>query len=228
LVLTPAYDRDGVTLYHGDCLDILPMLTFDAIVTDPPYGIGFTKGAGGRSVVGRNRGINCRKPDPGPILGDDQPFDPSPFLTRSPCVFFGADHFHDKLTPGGSWHVWDKRAYSTIDDSFADVEFIWSSTKAKSEIIEHLWKGVQQASEKGAPKYHVSQKPVRVMVRLLEKFTKPGDVVLDPFAGSGSTGVACLKAGRRCILIEKDARYIPITIKRLQGAATPLFNTEQR
>lgn len=210
---------DDVRIIHGDSLALLPTLTgIDAVVTDPPYGIAFTRGSGGREV---NRSRPLRK-GTDPIAGDDKPFDPSPFLDW-PCVFFGANHFAPRLPEGGSWHVWDKRAYSTIDDSFADIEFIWASARAKSEVIEHLWKGVQQASEKGSPKYHVSQKPVRVMRHLVEKYTKPGDLVLDPFAGSGSTGVACLQSGRRCILIEKDARYIPIIERRIREASMPLL-----
>jgi DNA modification methylase len=99
--------------------------------------------------------------------------------------------------------------------------------KAKSEVIEHLWKGVQQASEKGARKHHVSQKPVRVMRHLIERYTKPGDLVVDPYAGSGSTGVACLKSGRRCILIEADARHLPTIHRRIDEARTPLFDSRE-
>lgn len=217
---------DDVRLIHGDWRDVLPTLGDEPIawvITDPPYGISFAKNAGGRSVVGRNRGINCRKPDPGPIHGDDKPFEPSPFL-RWPCVFFGANHFAQRLPEGGSWHVWDKRAYSTINDSFADIEFIWASVPSKSEVIEHLWKGVQQASEKGSPKYHVSQKPVRVMKHLIEKYTKPGDLILDAFAGSCSTLVACLKTGRRGIGIEIDEKYIGPGLRRIEAARMPLFH----
>jgi site-specific DNA-methyltransferase (adenine-specific) len=218
---------EDVRLIHGDSIHLLGSLSElpagerpDWVVTDPPYGINFAKGAGGREVDGRKslrRGTD-------PIIGDDRPFDPSPFLDRWPCVFFGADHFSHRLPPGGSWHVWDKRAYSTIEDSFADMEFVWSSVPHKSEIIEHLWKGVQQASEKGKPKYHVSQKPVRVMCRLLEMFTKPGDLVFDPYCGSGSTLLACLKTGRRGIGVDLDPKYIPIARRRIDAARTPLFS----
>lgn len=206
----------------GDCLDVLPSLAGEpvaCIITDPPYGIDFRKGPSGNVVAGRESARRITKW----THGDDRPFDPNPWL-KWPCVFFGADHFSDRLPAGGSWHVWDKRAYSTLDDSFADLEFIWSSMPGKSEIIEHLWKGVLQASEKGRPKYHVNQKPVRVMRHLVERFTKPGDLVVDPYAGSGSTLLACVKSGRRAIGIDIDPENVATARRRLAEAATPLFD----
>jgi site-specific DNA-methyltransferase (adenine-specific) len=210
-----------VRLILGDCHEVLSTLdpeSIDIVVTDPPYGIGFVKQETGRRVRGRT---SVRR-NAGGILGDDKPFDPTPFL-KWPCVMFGANHYYDRLPPGGTFHAWDKRSYSTLEDSFSDVEFIWTSWPCKSRIISHLWKGVLQGSEKGKPKYHVSQKPVAVMTQLLEWFTKPGDVILDPFAGSGSTLVACLKTGRSGIGIEVDERYIPIINHRTADAMTPLF-----
>lgn len=220
----PVYDRDGITLYHGDCRDVLPTLdSVSVIVSDPPYGIGFVKKDTGRGVVDR---WSCHR-NAGPIGGDDVPFDPS-HLFGWPCVLFGGNHFYDRLPPGGSFHGWDKRAHSSLDDSFSDIEFIWTSRPCKSRIISHLWKGVQQDSEKGRRKYHVSQKPVVVMRQLIEWFATSDDVICDPYAGSGSTGVACYKMGRRCVLIESDPRYIPIIIRRLRDAETPLLSREFR
>jgi DNA modification methylase len=213
---------DQIRLIHSDCREILPTLAFDVIVSDPPYGITYQRGAGGRPVKGTNSGVNYRKSNPGPILGDDRFFDPS-HLLRWPCVLFGANHYMDRLPLGGSWHVWDKRAHSSIDDSFSDVEFIWSSMPGKSRIISYLWKGVQQQGEKGKPRYHGSQKPISVMIQLISWFVESGKVICDPYAGSGSTGVACLKTGHQCILIEKDPKYLPIIRRRLDEASIPLF-----
>jgi site-specific DNA-methyltransferase (adenine-specific) len=138
-------------------------------------------------------------------------------------VLFGADHYRDRLPIGGAFHAWDKRSISTIDDSFSDVEFIWSSKAGKSRIISHLWKGVQQATEKGRPKYHGAQKPVRVMAQLIEWFTEPDDLIVDPYCGSGSTLVACLKTGRRGIGIELDEGYCRIARRRISEATPTLF-----
>jgi site-specific DNA-methyltransferase (adenine-specific) len=205
--------RPTVTLHLGDCLEVLKTLedgSVDAVVTDPPYGIQFVKGNTGRVVAGRK---SLRR-NGDPIVGDERPFDPSPWL-RWPCVMFGADHFRLRLPEGGSFHAWDKKAHSTLNDSFSDVEFIWSSKRGKSRIVSHLWKGVQQATEKGRPKYHVSQKPIAVMAQLIEWFTEPGDTVLDPYMGSGSTGVACVRTGRNFIGVEIDPTCHAIAERRI-------------
>lgn len=217
------YDKlmDEITLWQGDCLERMREIdpdSIDFVVSDPPYGIDFVKEDTGRQVSGRK---SLRR-NTGKIIGDDKPFDPTPFL-RWPCVLFGANHYFDRLPTGGTFHAWDKRAYSTIEDSFSDVEFIWTSWRCKSRIISHLWKGVQQGSEKGVQKLHVSQKPVAVMIQLLEWFTNPGDLIFDPYAGSGSTLVACQKTGRRGIGIECDPKYVEIAGRRIKDNSTPLF-----
>jgi len=212
---------EDIRIIHGDCREVMKMLDLGnvaAVVTDPPYGISFVKGDSGREVSGRRSLRRCADP----ILGDDNPFDPRPFLGW-PCVLFGANHYYNRLPDGGTFHAWDKKCHSTLEDSFSDVEFIWTNWACKSRIISYLWKGVQQAGEKGRPKYHVSQKPVRVMCRLLEKFTKPGDLVVDPYAGSGSTLLACLKTGRRGIGIEVDPAHVATSRRRIEAARTPLF-----
>lgn len=93
---------EGVTLYLGDCLAIrVNIFGVDAVVSDPPYGIGFQKGAGGRGIhPGRVRNLK-------PIHGDDRPFDPSPWICW-PCVLFGANHYYSRLPDGGTFHTWDK------------------------------------------------------------------------------------------------------------------------
>ena len=207
-------EAEPVRLVCGDAMEVLPSLPESLkVVTDPPYGIKFVKKDTGRGT----RGLpSCRR-NAGPIVGDDSPFDPLPLL-RWPCVMFGPNHFYDRLPAGGMFHAWDKRAHSSLDDSFSDVEFVWTSWPCKSRIVSHLWKGVLQATEKGKPKYHVSQKPVEVMVQLLKWFTDPGDTVLDPYMGSGSTGVACVQTGRRFIGIELDPGHFQTATNRINAA----------
>ncbi len=201
-------------LHLGDCKDVIreiDLASIDAVVTDPPYGISFVKGPSGSAVRGRR---SLRR-NANPIVGGDEPFGPLPWL-RWPCVFFGADHFASRLPETGSYHAWDKKAHSTLEDSFSDVEFIWCSRPGKSRIISHLWKGVLQASEKGRPKYHVNQKPVAVMrwaIGLLG--LPPGATVLDPYMGSGSTGVACMAMGLNFIGIEVDGVAFHVAEERV-------------
>lgn len=201
----------NATLYNADCRDILPTLgKVDAVVTDPPYGISFQRGAGGLGIhPGRVRNLDS-------ILGDDQPFDPSPWL-QWPCVMFGGNHFYARLPDGGTFHTWDKSRGVGPVDSFSDAEYVWTSWRRKSEVYRYLWKGVLQDGEKGAPKYHISQKPVAVMEWCLG-FVPTAVTILDPFMGSGSTGVACARAGRGFVGVELDARHFDIACRRIEDA----------
>lgn len=85
-----------------------------------------------------------------------------------------------------------------------------------------VWR-VDRNRGKGSISGHPCPFPLGIPARCIKAVTMPGETVLDPFAGSGTTGVACLKSGRKCILIEKDLRYIPIINRRLRDASTPLF-----
>lgn len=76
------------------------------------------------------------------------------------------------------------------------------------------------------PGGHPCEKPLPLIRHILDISTRPGDLILDPFAGSGTTPLACLKAGRRCVAIELDSRYIPVIHRRLKAAATPLFDLD--
>ena len=202
---------EGVEVYCGDCLEVLPTLSgVDAVVSDPPYGINFKKGAGGLGIhPGRVRNLK-------PIYGDDKPFDPSPLL-HWPCVLFGANHFYARLPDGGTFHTWDKSRGVGPDDSFSDAEYVWTPDRRKSEVIRYLWKGVLQDGEKGLPKFHVSQKPIAVMEWAIS-FVRDASHILDPFMGSGTTGVAAVKLGRRFTGIEIDPGYFDIAVRRIEAA----------
>ena len=202
---------EGVELYLGDCLEVLPTLAgIDAVVSDPPYGIGFQKGAGGKGIhPGRVRNLD-------PIKGDDRPFDPAPFLAW-PCVLFGANHYYARLPDGGTFHTWDKSRGVGPDDSFSDAEYVWTPDRRKSEVFRYLWKGLLQDGEKGAPKYHVSQKPIAVMEWAIG-FAGDAAHIFDPFMGSGSTGVAAVRLGRRFTGVEIDEGHFSTACRRIEAA----------
>ena len=213
-----------VTLYQGDCLDILPTLaagSVDAVVTDPPYGIAYSprqnsaKAWGPKTFAGDSV-----------VLGDDVDFDPKPFLGFPVVVLFGANYYAHRLPPSSEWVVWDKREGVTSND-FADCEMIWTNQGGVTRVFRHMWMGALRASERGETRVHPTQKPIALMQYLLEQYTNPGDTVLDPFMGSGTTGVACMKLGRNFIGIEKDAGYFKIAERRIAEAqaqlALPLF-----
>jgi site-specific DNA-methyltransferase (adenine-specific) len=201
-------------LYLGDCLDILGQPDhgqIDAVISDPPYGIGYSHGVGGGKLA------RSTQFDHHPIHGDGEPFDPTPWLAFPTVVLFGANHFADKLPPSPNWLVWDKRDGVCSNDQ-ADCEMAWTNLSGPARLTRHLWNGMLKASEKGVSRVHPTQKPVAVMEWVLEQVTERGETVLDPFMGSGTTGVACAKLGRRFIGIEIEPRYFDIACRRIEQA----------
>lgn len=197
------------TLYLGDCREILPTLgKVDAVVTDPPYGINYVRGMGGR-------GCHSRR-NTGTVVGDSSPFDPSQWFTW-PCILWGANHYSSRL-PHGRWLAWNKLGDLAPWDSFSDVEFAWQNTRAADRIFSLLWKGIcQDEKESGGARDHPTQKPVALMQWCL-KFLSDAQIILDPFMGSGTTGVACIKLGRKFIGIEIEPKYFDIACQRIEEA----------
>ena len=190
-----------------------------ALITDPPYGIAYRKGAGGK---GRHSVRNIEA-----IEGDTEPFDPSPFLGFDDVILWGGNHFAARL-PHGRWLAWDKLAGMPEFDSFSDVEFAWRKGRGKDRVFNHLWKGICKGSEKGGGKerWHPTQKPIELMRWCIQQ--TEARTILDPFMGSGTTGVACVKLGRKFIGIEIDSGYFDIACKRIRDAyAQPDMFVEQ-
>lgn len=190
------------TLYLGDCRGILPLLPkVDAVVSDPPYGIDFTQ---------RTTGAK--------ILGDDKPFDPRPFLTLAPeCLLWGAENFAHHL-PSGRWLVWIKRAVEVAaPKSYGDCEIAWVSSPGCIKAIRQISDGcIRQGAEHGIVRLHPTQKPIAVMDWCLQFVS--GQTILDPFMGSGTTGVACVRAGRKFVGIEIDERHFETACDRIRKA----------
>jgi site-specific DNA-methyltransferase (adenine-specific) len=181
------------------------------VVTDPPYGIDFAHGGGGSQKIGNSKS----RRNVGGIIGDKEPFDPSHLLTFPEAIMFGADHFYARLPDSGRFLAWDKKKGWDFTDNCSDVEFAWHSEEGASRIINYLWKGVRQDGEKGLPKYHVMQKPIAVMEWCIGQLKGPGQVILDPYMGSGSTGVAAVKLGRQFIGVEKDPKHFDVACFRI-------------
>jgi site-specific DNA-methyltransferase (adenine-specific)/modification methylase len=196
-------------LILGDCREVMPGLErVDAVVTDPPYGIGYVHGADKRKFASAH---NER-----PIIGDDMPFNPDPWL-QWPCILWGANHFASRLPGGGQWLVWDKRDGVGFNDQ-SDIEIGWISGPRRADrIFSHLWSGWTKASERGVPRQHPTQKPIVVMEWCLG-FLPDAKTILDPFMGSGTTLVACQRLGRAGIGIERDPGYFDIACRRVEEA----------
>ncbi len=204
-------------LWHGDCREVLPLLQgVDAIVSDPPYGIAYQHSGGGKAAPGaklppvRNAKM--------PIANDAAAFDPTHLLGFESVLIFGADHYRDKLPAGGTLVAWDKSCGIGPADSFADAEFAWTNARVKRNVLRYLWKGVacEKAGEENGKRYHPTQKPIGVMQRCIELLPAAA-VICDPYMGSGSTGVAALRIGRRFIGIECDRRYFDVACERIEN-----------
>lgn len=197
--LTPYYERGGVTIYLGDCREILPGLSgVDCIIADPPYGINhdtnYTRFSGGLSQS-RNFGTG--------ITGDSGPFCPSHLLGYRRVVLWGANNYAERL-PGGSWLIWDKR-YNGQDKILSDAEVAWFNHGTGVYIFTHGWNGFLRESERGKT-LHPTQKPVVLMAWCIEK-AKPQGVICDPYMGSGPTLKAARLLEYPAIGIEIEERY---------------------
>lgn len=205
---------DGAMLFHGDCLEILPRLPpFDAVVTDPPYGHGW-EGIDSQAAGGRN--WTRRRAEK--IVGHDTPFDPAPFLALGvTCVFWGANHYADRLPPSAAWLAWDKRE-GTTENNLSDCELAWCNAGGSARLFRHMWNGLCRASEIGEH-LHPTQKPVALMSWCIEKAkVRPNSTILDPYMGSGTTGVACANLGHKFIGIEIEPKYFDVACARVKAA----------
>jgi site-specific DNA-methyltransferase (adenine-specific) len=227
MVLPEPYYRDeAVTLYHGDCRSILPEVdpaTVALVIADPPYGVG--ERCDRRA---RQRGALARCNDFPQIVGDDEPFDPTHLLRYRRLVLFGANHYADKLPSSATWLIWDKLdgLESGRDLGFndqADVEMIWTNLGGPARLIPHRWMGaIKNGSERDKRRVHPTQKPVAIFERIVAAYTNPGDLVLDPYTGSGPIPRACKNLGRRCIAVELVEDYCRTAVSRLAQSVLPL------
>lgn len=209
--MKPYYDEGGITIYHGDCRDLT--ITADALITDPPYGVSEPTN---RKERGRGALAECN--DFAAVAGDDESFDPTPWLAYPVVVLWGANHFAHRLPPSASWLVWDKRDGIPPNDN-ADCELAWSNLPGPARLYHHTWNGMIKASERTERRVHPTQKPVALMRWTLERATKPGDLILDPYMGSGPLARACADMGRRYVGCELVESYCETAAGRLAQAA---------
>jgi len=210
----------NATLYLGDCMDILPTLDkVDAVITDPPYGIGESS----KKVA--SRGKLASPKDYGDFDWDKAP--PPDILielirTKSQYqAFFGGNYF--TLPPTSCWLVWDKL---NGNNDFADCELAWTNWPKAVRRLQWRWNGmIRQGNEE---RHHPTQKPLEVMKWVITLCPK-SNIILDPFMGSGTTGVAAIQMGRKFIGIEREPKYFDIACKRIEQAAAQgqLFDTEK-
>jgi DNA modification methylase len=191
------------TLYEGDCLEVMPTLSkVDAVVTDPPYGIGedggrFRDRKGGGHRMLPKRGWDKRRPSDATFAAIN--------AIHGEKIIWGGNYFADLLPASKGWLYWDK----LMGGDFADGELAWTS-------LDRALRKFTLCNKMGG-KQHPTQKPVALM-RWCLGFLPNAETILDPFMGSGTTGVACVKEGRKFIGIELDPDYFDIAVKRIRDA----------
>jgi site-specific DNA-methyltransferase (adenine-specific) len=196
------------TLYLGDCRDILPTLPrVDAVITDPPYGIGI---AANPVRQAHNR-----------MEWDNEPPDNSLINLcvnkGDVSVIWGGNYFH--LPPSQCFFVWDK--VQPQDFSLAMCEIAWTNKKGPAKLYRQ--------SVLSYRKEHPTQKPIELITWCIEQAGNP-QTILDPFMGSGTTGVAAAQMGRKFIGIEREPKYFDIACERIERAYAQgtLFDPAER
>jgi site-specific DNA-methyltransferase (adenine-specific)/modification methylase len=209
--MTRAEKIGRATLYLGDCRDILPGLgKVDAVVTDPPYGIGE---AAGKAKTRKGLGPTI---DYGDDTWDNEPIDPEVMaMVRKAgrwAIIFGGNYY--PCPPTSCWLVWDKE---NGDNDFADCELAWTNLPKAVRRIKFMWNGMLRA--KGETRGdHPTQKPIGVMKWCIGHLPDPATTILDPFMGSGTTGVAAVQMARDFIGIEREPKYFDIACHRIEQA----------
>ena len=213
-----------VVVIHGDSVPLISMLRkkkVTAIISDPPYGIGYDFDHAKRRGTSKKR-IAKVSHDFGSIENDGKPFDPTPWTNFDKVVLFGANNFCAQLPQSNGWIVWDKTGEGKVvsDKGQGDAELAWTKgCTGAVRIYSQLWKGCCTTKHEGEfERVYPSQKPVGLFYWIIKRFTKPDDIICDPYMGSGTTLLAALKAGRRCIGIDIKREACDIAVERLKDS----------
>jgi len=207
-----AGDYGDHCIIHGDCRTVLPKIgdkVIDLLITDPPYGIKMDEGFEGFGGFGEP--IARRKyPDTWDSSRPDKAVFDNIIRIGKVCLIFGGNFFADLLPQGKHWLSWDKK--NTMP-TFGDCELVWTNVARKSvKKYEYEWNGL---IGKESHRFHPTQKPRLLIERLINDYNKIGNLILDPFLGSGTTLVAAKNLGRRAIGIEINYEYCKIAEQRL-------------
>ena len=214
MTLKPYFQDKDVTIYHGDCREILPLLPkVDLVLTDPPYGKQWARGVNAIGVVKytneKLENVAWDKERPAKDLFTQ-------FIEISTNqIIFGGNYFTDYLYPSNCWIIWDKLGDFKRGEQipFGDVELAWTSFKRTCKKYTLRVQGFVNDSQD--IRVHPTQKPTEVMQMILQDFSGATDLILDPFMGSGTTLRAAKNLGRKAIGIEIEEKYCEIAAKRM-------------
>jgi site-specific DNA-methyltransferase (adenine-specific) len=250
--VTPYYEDESVTLFHADCLDVFyrgPQFVADHVITDPPYEAeAHTKGRRAVSHLGGGpnaKGIAEERPIGFAAITDEERRLSARWMrsvTRKWILVFcqveAAMIWRDALAPAkyARTQIWRKpdsapqftgdrpgMGYESIVTCWnGDGRMSWNGG-GRHGVYEHC---VNDFGRLTGDRPHPTMKPEPLMCELVSLFTDPGDLILDPFGGSGTTAVAAKRLGRRCILIEREEKYCEVAAKRLRQGALDLFSEQ--
>jgi site-specific DNA-methyltransferase (adenine-specific) len=185
----------------------------DLVFTDPPYGINVVKD----NKVGADFGV-AKKGNYSAVIADDTTDTAKASFeilqgisTRQ--ILWGGNYFVDFLPFSDGWLVWDKRGDTGIRNTFADGEMAWCSFHTPIRIYKQLWNGMIREGERDK-RVHPTQKPLQTLSAILNDFSKPDEIIVDVFGGSGSTLIACEQTDRTCLMMELDPKYVDVIIAR--------------
>lgn len=203
-----------------DCLEGLkeiPDGSVDLILTDPPYGKKADRGTNGFGTAKNRRYSGGWDGDiPAPEYFAEMR------RVAKNMIIFGGNYFCHLLPPTNGWIFWDKKGDVQFKNPFSDGELIYTSFKGPLKKIVFRQQGfITDSKDK---RYHPTQKPSELVVQLIEKHSQPGAIILDPFMGSGTTAVACLRTGRNFIGFELDEGYHAIAQQRIAETIDQLLN----
>ena len=204
---------ENVTLYLGDCagFDFSDFYGSAALVSDVPYGMAHdtdsTRFTGGQHKRGDGRA------DWGAIVGDSKPFDPTPWLRFRECIMWGSNHYAARL-PVGCTLVWIKKAPHLFGTFLSDAEVAWQSGGHGVYIHYEQFPPPSRIAESGDGRVaHSTQKPVGLMEWCIGR-TK-ASLILDPYMGNGTTGVAAIRQGRGFVGCELSSRHFDTACRRI-------------
>lgn len=205
-------------LILGDCRDVLPTFgKFDLLLTDPPYGINYKPQ--------NQKRYDGSKSQWTPIIGDEAVMSLDfIFNLDLEKIIFGAENFFAQLPHKGKWICWNKRSHNTKSNIMQgnDFELAWHDIKSgKYKYVNIIHGGVINANSamgNSEPRLHPTEKPIALMQWCINQAKNNPQTILDPFMGSGTTGVACANMGRKFTGIEREQKYFDIACERIENA----------
>ena len=198
--MKPYFQDDAVTIWHGDCREIVPTLgRFDLLLTDPPYGLGDRWTGGGSCLYAQAKKWDQEAATAEQIMALAE--------RANVAIVWGGNYFG--LPPSRGWLAWVKpQRMHTV----ADFELAWTNIDFPAKAFDAL-------RNPDGRREHPTQKPLTLMSWCIGQADRAngGDVqtILDPFAGSGTTGRAAKDLGRKAVLIEREERYCEIAARRM-------------